>query len=60
MTWDSLPIIGATPQLKNAYLATGHNMLGLSLAPSTGRLVTELVTGESTHIDATPFSPSRF
>ena len=60
MTWDSLPIIGATPQLNNAYLATGHNMLGLSLAPATGRLVTEFVTGESPHIDAAPFSPLRF
>ncbi|WP_184305161.1 NAD(P)/FAD-dependent oxidoreductase [Aporhodopirellula rubra] len=60
MTWDSLPIIGPTKNLRNAFLATGHNMLGLSLAPSTGRLVAELVTGEDTHIDASPYSPSRF
>ncbi|MFG0254426.1 MAG: NAD(P)/FAD-dependent oxidoreductase [Rhodopirellula sp. JB053] len=60
MTWDSLPIIGRTKNLHNAFLATGHNMLGLSLAPSTGRLIAELVTGNQTHIDATPYSPSRF
>ncbi|MHC4878118.1 MAG: NAD(P)/FAD-dependent oxidoreductase [Planctomycetota bacterium] len=60
MTWDSLPIIGPTPQLTNAWLATGHNMLGLSLAPSTGRLITELITGNPPHIDASPFSPARF
>lgn len=60
MTWDSLPIIGATPRLTNAFLATGHNMLGLSLAPSTGRLIAEIITGDKTHIDAAPFSPSRF
>ncbi|EMI22638.1 secreted protein containing FAD dependent oxidoreductase domain protein [Rhodopirellula maiorica SM1] len=60
MTWDSLPIIGATPNLDNAFLATGHNMLGLSLAPSTGRLIAELVTRQPPHIDAAPFSPSRF
>ncbi len=60
MTWDSLPIIGPVPRLKNAYLATGHNMLGLSLAPSTGRLLTELMIGEVPHIDPQPFSPSRF
>jgi D-amino-acid dehydrogenase len=35
-------------------------MLGLSLAPSTGRLIAEMVTGDKTHIDAAPFSPSRF
>ena len=60
MTWDGLPIIGPVPKLNNAYLATGHNMLGLSLAPSTGRMIAEMITGETTHIDATPFSPTRF
>ena len=60
MTWDSLPIIGPLPRLKNACLATGHNMLGLSLAASTGRLIAELATGNKTHIDASPFSPARF
>lgn len=60
MTWDSLPIIGRVPKLENAWLATGHNMLGLSLATSTGRLIAELVRGESPHIDPMPYSPVRF
>lgn len=60
MTWDSLPIIGRAPRLENAWLATGHNMLGLSLGPATGRLIAELIQGEETHIDAKPFSPGRF
>jgi len=60
MTWDSLPVIGPVPGLQNACLATGHNMLGLSLAPSTGKLVAELVTGNPTHIDPAPYSPERF
>jgi D-amino-acid dehydrogenase len=60
MTWDSLPIIGQVPRLTNAYLATGHNMLGLTLAPVTGRLIAEIVTGKTTHLDVTPFSPNRF
>lgn len=60
MTWDSLPIIGAIPQLSNAYLATGHNMLGMSLATSTGRLISELMLQQPPHIDPTPFSPKRF
>jgi D-amino-acid dehydrogenase len=60
MTWDSLPIIGGVPRLGNAYLATGHNMLGLSLAAGTGKLIAELVQGQTTHIDATAFSPERF
>ena len=60
MTWDSLPIIGRVPQLDNAYLATGHNMLGLSLAPATGKLVAELVQRQTPHLDADAFSPARF
>lgn len=60
MTWDSLPIIGPVPRLGNALLATGHNMLGISLATATGKLVAELVTGSVPHLDPQPFSPARF
>lgn len=60
MTWDSLPIVGKVPSSKNMYLATGHNMLGLSLAPSTGRLIMETISGQKPHIDPTPYSPQRF
>lgn len=60
MTWDSLPIIGQVPRLHNAYLATGHNMLGLSLATATGRLIAELISGNPPHLDMTPYSPTRF
>jgi D-amino-acid dehydrogenase len=60
MTWDSLPIIGPTPRLANAFLATGHNMLGMSLATATGKLVAEMMEGVSPHLDPAPFSPRRF
>jgi D-amino-acid dehydrogenase len=60
MTWDSLPIIGQVPNLKNSYLATGHNMLGLATATGSGRLLAELVAEKPTHIDPAPYSPDRF
>jgi len=60
MTWDSLPIIGRAPRLENVWLATGHNMLGLSLGPATGRLIAEMIQGRDTHIDSAEFSPARF
>lgn len=60
MTWDSLPIIGRSPRLDNAYLATGHNMLGMSLATGTGRLIAEIIGGKTPYIDAKPYSPDRF
>lgn len=60
MTWDSLPIIGRIPGLANGVLATGHNMIGLTLAPATGRLVSEILCGTPTHIDIAPYNPMRF
>ncbi len=60
MTWDSLPIIGRVPRVSNALLATGHNMLGLTLAPTTGRLIAELIAERAPHIPVEPYSPARF
>ena len=60
MTWDSLPIIGRAPRLENTYFATGHNMLGLSLAAVTGKLIAEIVQRQTPHIDTDAFSPARF
>jgi D-amino-acid dehydrogenase len=60
MTTDSLPIIDRSPALGNVVIAAGHNMLGLSMAPATGKLVSELLTGVPPHLDATPFHVRRF
>ncbi|HEX3150595.1 MAG TPA: FAD-dependent oxidoreductase [Gemmataceae bacterium] len=60
MTPDGLPVIGRSPALSNVMIAAGHNMLGLSMAPGTGKLVAEIMDGRATHIDPGPFSPGRF
>ncbi len=60
MTWDSLPIIGRSPGLDNAVLATGHNMLGIALAAGTGRLISDLVSERPSGIDISAFSANRF
>jgi len=60
MTYDSIPIIGRSPALSNVFLATGHNMLGLSMAPATGRLIAELVNQQTPHINPAPYSSVRF
>ena len=60
MTYDSLPIIDRSPKYDNVMIAAGHNMLGLSMAPATGKLVAELVEGNSPHIDPKPYRVSRF
>jgi D-amino-acid dehydrogenase len=60
MTYDSLPIIGRSPKYANVIIAAGHNMLGVSMAPATGKLVSELVEGTRPHIDPAPYRASRF
>lgn len=60
MSPDDLPLIGPAPGWSNLWVASGHGMLGLTMAPATGRLVAEQVTGAAPHIDPRPFSPRRF
>ncbi|WP_342329013.1 FAD-dependent oxidoreductase [Pedobacter sp. FW305-3-2-15-E-R2A2] len=57
---DGLPYIGHSARLKNLVIATGHGMMGLSLGPATGALVSQLISGQKTEIEISAFSPSRF
>ena len=59
MTPDDLPLIGRAPRLSNLVLATGHNMLGTSMAMGTARIVADVVAGASPPIDLAPFAPGR-
>ena len=60
MTWDSLPVVGRLPTVKNALLAAGHNMLGLTLAPVTGMIIADLVSERRSELPAESLSPARF
>lgn len=60
MTWDSRPIIDRSPALDNVWIAAGHNMLGVSMAPATGRLLAEVMSGTTPHIDPQPYRATRF
>jgi D-amino-acid dehydrogenase len=56
---DGLPLIGRVPRIDNAYVATGHGMLGVTLAPGTAAaLVEEMATGTESRILA-PFGHRR-
>ncbi|MBC7418832.1 MAG: FAD-binding oxidoreductase [Pedobacter sp.] len=57
---DGLPYLGFTKKYKNLIIAGGHSMMGLSLAPATGKLVAQLAAGEETKIDISIFKPDRF
>jgi len=59
MTSDGVPFIDLLPGLENAWVAAGHNMLGLSMAPATGQLIAELIDGGPTSIDPAPYRIAR-
>lgn len=57
---DGMPYIGRTQRWKNLTVATGHAMMGLSLGPGTGRIVSELISGEKPSVALDLMSPDRF
>ncbi len=55
-----MPIIGPAPRHQGLWFAFGHAHHGLTLGPTTGRLIAEMVTGETPFLDPTAFSATRF
>ena len=60
VTADGLPLIGAVPGAKGAYVATGHSVWGILNAPATGEAMAELILdGAARSTDFSPFDPAR-
>jgi D-amino-acid dehydrogenase len=57
---DGLPYLGRTAKYSNLILATGHAMMGMSLSPITGQIVSELAGGEKPAFDLSLLSPDRY
>ena len=57
---DMLPIIGPTPGASSLWCAFGHGHQGLTNGPATGRMISEMMSGETPFIDPTPYRPERF
>ena len=58
-SFDGLPYIGKASGFDNIYIGTGHSMLGITLGPATGFLLSELINNEAPSLDLKPFLPSR-
>ncbi|MBC9794954.1 FAD-dependent oxidoreductase [Sinomicrobium sp. FJxs] len=54
-TSSGLPVISGTEKISNLVIATGHAMMGVSLAPATGKLVSEMLSGKKTSVDTNMF-----
>jgi D-amino-acid dehydrogenase len=57
---DGLPYIGLSAKYNNLAIATGHAMIGLSLAPATGKLINDVLNGTKPTMNIDVFSPGRF
>jgi D-amino-acid dehydrogenase len=59
-TPDGLPYLGRPARYENLIVATGHAMMGLTLAPITGRLVAQVATSQKPEMDLRLLSPDRY
>ena len=57
---DMLPVIGKAPRHPGLWFDFGHQHHGLTLGPVTGRLLAEMMTGETPFADPAPFAVERF
>ncbi|MFC2166210.1 NAD(P)/FAD-dependent oxidoreductase [Acidobacteriota bacterium] len=57
---DGLPLIGRLKPFRNVLVATGHAMLGMHLAPVTGKLIAQVACAQKPDVDLTPFRVDRF
>lgn len=57
---DGLPLIGRTGRFDNLTVATGHGMMGITLAPISGKLTAEIIRGRPPSMDLEPFRADRF
>ncbi len=57
---DSLPVIGRSPHFASVFYAFGHQHVGLTAGPKTGRLIADLIAGRAPAIDLSPFRVERF
>jgi D-amino-acid dehydrogenase len=57
---DMLPVIGKAPRHAGLWFDFGHHHHGLTLGPATGRLLAEMMTGETPFADPRPFAVERF
>ncbi len=57
---DGVPYIGRTTKLSNVLVAAGHAMMGMSLGPITGKLLTEEIAGQTPSVSSPLLSPDRY
>ena len=57
---DSIPVIGEAPGARGAFFGFGHDHVGLTGGPKTGRILAQLIDGKTPNIDLAPYRADRF
>lgn len=57
---DGMPYLGVFPGISNLWVASGHAMMGLSLAPATGKIMANLLSGQASPVSLALYDPARF
>jgi Glycine/D-amino acid oxidases (deaminating) len=60
VTPDLLPLLGPDPDAPHILYASGHSRNGVLMAPLTGDIIADLVTGSPLRHDLKQFRPNRF
>ena len=57
---DSLPLIGPMDKAGKGYVGFGHQHVGLTGGPKTGRLIADMISGRAPNADMSAFDPARY
>lgn len=57
---DSIPVIGKIPGVEGAFAGFGHDHIGLTAGPATGKILAQLICEQIPNLDLTPYAPARF
>ncbi len=60
VTPDGIPVISAVDSIPGFFIATGFTGHGFGISPGAGRLMAQLVAGQTPMVDPAPFRYSRF
>jgi D-amino-acid dehydrogenase len=57
---DGLPYLGRLENKSNVTVATGHAMMGMSLGPATGKIVSDIIDSQKSEFDIAALNVHRF
>ena len=57
---DLLPVLGPSKNYKNVFYSFGHNHLGWTLGAISGKIISKMIANESTNLNLSAYSSSRF